>query len=534
MRQQMSLKSRRELLNQVVIRYPDATWKEKGRILDEFVAATGCNRKYVLTILNQGPRVNKVDKCRRQTPPRRYNQPIREALITVWKAANRICAKRLTPFLPEFVAALERFGHLTLPDDVRQGLLSLCPATADRLLRQQRILEGRSISTTRPGKLLKHQIPIRTFADWSEQAPGFMEADLVAHCGDRADGAFLHTLVLTDIATGWTECLALLRRGEADVIGAMEASRRRLPFPLLGLDTDNGGEFINHELVHYCKQQKITFTRSRSYRKNDQAHVEEKNGSVVRRLVGYDRYEGMGAWRALTALYEVLRLYINFFQPSMKLLSKERIGSRIIKRYDRARTPYERILSSSSIGEDCRSQLREVHQQLDPLALLKKLEHLQNDFWEHAHWKRYSLNSTAATTETISQQPNSSNPVLPAANITVVPTTHNTAAPMPGPARTYRKTKRPPVPRTWRTRIDPFANVWGHLQLRLRIDPSRTAKELLLELQQFYPGVFPDAQLRTLQRRLQRWRYAQLYSVQANHHGTGAGPTLQVQGGIEL
>ena len=244
---------------------------------------------------------------------------------------------------------------------MRQGLLSLSPATADRLLHQQRISEGRSISTTHPGKLLKHQIPIRTFADWSEQAPGFMEADLVAHCGDRADGAFLNTLVLTDIATGWTECLALLRRGEAEVIGAMEASRQCLPFPLLGLDTDNGGEFINYELVNYCKQQKITFTRSRSYRKNDQAHVEEKNGSVVRRLVGYDRYEGIGAWRALTALYEVLRLYINFFQPSMKLLSMERIGSRIIKRYDRARTPYEWVLAASSIGEDCRSRLREVH-----------------------------------------------------------------------------------------------------------------------------------------------------------------------------
>jgi hypothetical protein len=531
----MSLNSRRELLNQAVPRYMDATWKEKGRILDEFVAATGFARKYVVAILNRGFRLGKTERRRRECQPRRYDEPIREALITVWKAANRICAKRLIPYLPEFIAALERFGHLGLPEEVRAGLLSMSPATADRLLRRQRIAEGRSISTTRPGNLLKHQIPIRTFADWSEQAPGFMEADLVAHCGDRADGAFLHTLVLTDIATGWTECLALLRRGEAEVIGAMEASRRCLPFPLLGLDTDNGGEFINYELVHYCKQQKITFTRSRSYRKNDQAHVEEKNGSVVRRLVGYDRYEGIGAWRALTALYEVLRLYINFYQPSMKLLSKERIGSRIIKRYDRAQTPYARVLAASSIAEDCRTRLREVHQHLDPLALLKELECLQDKFWEHAHRKRDFLSSTTATAEAISQQPHTGNPAIPIAFVSGVPATSAAAAASPpSAARTYRKTKRPPVPRTWRTRVDPFVDVWGQLQLQLRIDPSRTAKELLIELQERYPGKFADGQRRTLQRRVQQWRFAQFYAAWTNSRGTGADISAQVQEGVDL
>lgn len=195
-------------------------------------------------------------------------------------------------------------------------------------------------AATKPCLILKRQIPIRTFADWNDIPPGFFEADLVAHCGDNVEGSFLNTLVLTDVATGWTECLALLRRSEADVTGALEARRHLLPFPLLGLDTDNGGEFINYELLHYCERHRISFTRARAYKKNDQAHVEENNGSVVRRLVGYDRYEGKDAWRSLPALFRVLRLCVNFFQPSMKLASKERDGSKVTKRYDDAQTPY--------------------------------------------------------------------------------------------------------------------------------------------------------------------------------------------------
>ena len=201
---------------------------------------------------------------------------VRLALVTVWKAANRICARRLMPFLPDFVAALERFGHLSLAGEVRERLLAMSPATADRLLYHERHPAGSTISTTRRGKLLKHQIPVRTFFDWNDLAPGFVEADLVAHCGEGAEGAYLNTLTLTDIATGWTECLALIRRSEADVSAAIHAVRQRLPFPLLGLDTDNGGEFINYDLFRYCEKEKITFTRSRAYRKNDQAHVEEK------------------------------------------------------------------------------------------------------------------------------------------------------------------------------------------------------------------------------------------------------------------
>jgi len=560
MRQKMSLSSRRELLNRVIGRYRGSTWKDKRRILDEFVSGTGYGRKYAVTLLNHGTYDASAKKAKKPRPARRYDEAVRLVLSTVWKAANRICSKRLIPFLPEFVASLERFGHLALTEEVRERLLTMSPATADRLLRRERYPAGSSVSTTRRGKLLKHQIAVRTFFDWNELTPGFMEADLVAHCGDRAEGAFLNTLVLTDIATGWTECVALLRRGEADVSGAIHAIRSCLPFSLLGLDTDNGGEFINYELLRYCQEEKITFTRSRAYRKNDQAHVEEKNGSVVRRLVGYDRYEGMEAWRALSAVYAVLRLYVNFFQPSMKLLSKERMQGRTTKRYDRAQTPYQRALSASVIGEDQKNRLRAAYRTLDPVVLLKELERLQDQFWAHAHNKP-AVPRCSVVPESVSgkRDPLQGSPTLiampaveesqsctaeedPASN-NFQPTarenpvyngpgreiSRGTAILTPpdfGGRRTYRRTKRPSVPHTWRTRVDPFAEVWGQIQVQVDSNPGRCAKKLFLDLQERYPGKFPNGQLRTFQRRVQRRRREQhLDSAEAIHHPAWATTT---------
>jgi hypothetical protein len=505
MRQRMSLSSRRELLNRLVPRYRSSRWQEKRSILDEFVSGSGYHRKYAVTVLNHGIRDAVYKK---KMPARVYDEAVRLALITVWKAANRICSKRLIPFLPEFVGALERFGHLSLPGEVRERLLTMSPATADRLLYQERHPEGRSVSTTQPGKFLKNKIAVRMFSDWNELA--FMEADLVAHCGDRAEGTFLNTLVLTDIATGWTECVALLRRSEADVSAAIHAVRQCLPFPLLGLDTDNGGEFINYELLRYCEKEKITFTRSRAYRKNDQAHVEEKNGSVVRRLVGYDRYEGMDAWRALIALYSVLRPYVNFFQPSMKLVSKERREGRITKRYDRAQTPYQRAVSSSAITEERKSRLRDSYQGLDPVVLLKELEHLQDQFWEYAHRKSSSSIGSVVACESISRD------IDPPELIVRAPLRRaETSTVGQKTTRVYRKTRKPTVPHTWRTRKDPFVEVWGQIQLQFDLNPSRTVKELFQELQQRYPGQFSDGQLRTLQRRIKQRRREQMYSSQS-------------------
>jgi hypothetical protein len=324
MEAKMSIQTRKEILLHVKKRYQEASSNKKRKILDEFIETTNYRRKYAIHLLNCDSNKIAANKQEKRVNKRKYDEAIRQALLTLWHAANQICSKRLVPFIPDLLLALERFGHLSLPDDVRSRLLSISPATVDRLLESQRRELNKGISTTRPGSLLKKQITVRTFADWNDVIPGFLEGDLVAHCGDRTDGSFLNTLVLTDIASSWTEFFPMLRKCEADVIASLRVAQRLLPFSLLGLDTDNGSEFINYALLDFCKTQEITFTRSRPYKKNDQAHVEEKNGSIVRRLIGYDRYEGVDAYNALSDLYATLRLYVNFFQPSLKLMSKKK------------------------------------------------------------------------------------------------------------------------------------------------------------------------------------------------------------------
>jgi len=291
MMKSMSLQAHKELLNSMRKRYQEAKWQEKMKLVDGFMAATGYARKYAITQLNRPITQITTPKSRRGHC--QYDEAVKQALTTLWYTTNQICSKRLVPFLPELVPIMERLGHLQLATNIREHVLNISPATVDRLLKKERQHSRKSVCTTRAGNLLKRQIAVRTFADWNEVVPGFMEADLVAHCGGNVSGTFLNTLVLTDIATGWVECLPLLKKSADDVILGLRLLKDLLPFPLLGIDTDNGSEFINYELLNFCKDEKITFTRSCSYRKNDQAHVEQKNGSVVRRLVvGYDRFEG--------------------------------------------------------------------------------------------------------------------------------------------------------------------------------------------------------------------------------------------------
>ena len=500
MREKMSLDARRELLERVSERYRFARVGEKTQILNQFLVTTGYSRKHAISLLN-APRTERRKKRTRQAP--RYDERVRQALIQLWKAANCICSKRLIPFLSELIPAMEHFGHLSLPEDVRERVLKISAATADRLLAPERQEQRRGLSTTRPGSLLKRQIRVRTFADWDNVKPGFFEADLVAHCGESVEGTFLNTLVLVDIASGWTECIALLRRSEADVIGALNAVRQALPFPLLGLDTDNGSEFINYELLRYCREEEITFTRSRPYRKNDQAHVEEKNGSVVRRLIGYDRYEGVEAWRALTELYSALRWYQNFFQPSMKLLKKQRHGGQVRKFYDQAKTPCQRALLLQNISEEQKGVLERAYPTLDPVALLRKIEQLQERFWQYAYVKPGdSIDDVNVNARMHGADDEShTSPIV----ATVAAQTGRTYP------RRYRRTKKPRAPRTWRTREDPFADIWSELRLQLELNPAQTAKDLLQDLQKRRPGQFKDGHLRTLQRRVREWRLQQLY-----------------------
>jgi hypothetical protein len=288
-----------------------------------------------------------------------------------------ICGKRLAAALPQVLPKLVQFNELRVPKKVMRKLLEISPATIDRMLEQQRqkmTLKNRG--GTKPGTLLKNQIPVRTFADWDEARPGFLEVDLVGHSGGSGYGEFCQTLNVTDVATGWTEQRAVPTKAQRYVFEAIEQLRQSLPFPLLGLDSDNGGEFINHHLYDYCVQEKITYTRSRSNRKNDNCFVEQKNWSIVRRYAGYGRYESPDALACLNALYSVLRDYVNFFVPSAKLLEKTRDGARIKRHYDNATTPYHRLLASPDVAPAIKHKLTRYYRELNPAELHRRIRNL--------------------------------------------------------------------------------------------------------------------------------------------------------------
>ena len=363
-------------------RYLRAGKKEKGRILDEFTQVTGYHRKGAIRVLGRG---YQPQPGKRRGRPQRYGPGVGEGLKAAWEATDRLCSKRLHPFLPELVRVLRRHGDRTMTAEMEAQLCQMSPSTIDRLLRPWRRLGGRRpFSTTKPGSLLKNSIPIRTFADWQEECPGFLEVDLVSHCGESAEGFYLTTLCAVDVASGWSECIGVWGKGQERVGTAVQLVRQRLPFPLLGLDSDNGSEFINQHLYTYCQGQGITFTRSRPYKKNDSCHVEQKNWSVVRRLVGYDRYSSPAALEVLNRLYSLLRLYVNFFQPVMKLVAKTRHGARVHKAYDRARTPYQRLLEAGVLTEAKQRELAASYQGLNPVLLLRQINGNLERLWSLA------------------------------------------------------------------------------------------------------------------------------------------------------
>lgn len=375
----MSQQSKRELVEAIRERYLKASKPEKTKIIDEFVATTGYHRKHAIRLLKRGT-------SNRQGKPRgrkaTYQGEVVTVLEQIWEICGRICSRRLHPHLPEMVKVLERHGELLLSSEVKAQLLQISRATIDRCLQPARFEQPRGLSTTKPGGLLKHSIPVRTFADWDDAQPGFIEADLVAHCGDNISGQFLNTLTCTDISTGWTECLALLHRSQEQVHQALQALQLRLPFRLLGMDSDNGTEFINDLIYRYCLQEQITFTRSRPYKKNDQAHVEQKNWSIVRRTVGYDRWETQAEQQLLASIYDTLRLYTNFFQPVMKLIRKVRVDGKTIKTYDTAQTPYQRALAHDQISIEVKAKLIQQYVQLNPVQLRQVLDRKVAQLWK--------------------------------------------------------------------------------------------------------------------------------------------------------
>ncbi len=375
----MTRRSILEYAQAIRLRYLRASKVEKGKMLDEFMQVTGLHRKAVIRLLNK---TNQPGTGKRRGRPRKYGSVVAGMLRAIWEASDRLCSKRLQPFLPEMVEVLRQHGEQRINAFLEAQLCQMSPSTIDRLLRPYRKTGGRrSLSTTRPGSLLKSCIPIRTFADWQENKPGFVETDLVAHCGESTEGFYLNTLCAVDVASGWTECLPVWGKWQEKVRQSVHLMRQHLPFPLLGIDSDNGSEFINRCFYNYCRDEKITFTRSRSYKKNDSCHVEQKNGNVVRRLVGYDRYASKAAFECLGRVYDLARLYINFFQPTMKLVSKTRHGARVHKVYDTARTPYRRLVQSGVLTEAKQAELAATYHGLNPVLLLKQINDNLEKLW---------------------------------------------------------------------------------------------------------------------------------------------------------
>ena len=476
------MSARRELLEALRQRYRGAERSEKSRILDEFVSVTGYHRKHAVRLLAGSGST----KARERRPGKvRYGDEVQDALVVLWEASDRVCGKRLHVLLPSLVAAMERHGHLALPEDVRAGVLAMSAATIDRRLRGVRAKAGpkRRRRVLSPSSV-RRRIPVRTGLDWQDPAPGFMEGDLVAHSGPVARGSFLQTLVVTDIATGWTECAPVLYREQTLVRETLEALRRRLPFDLLGFDVDNDSVFMNETLLAYCEERGIAFTRSRPWHKNDQAFVEQKNGSVVRRIVGYRRLEGLPAAAALSRLYGTVRLFVNFFQPSFKLSEKTRDGARIRKRCHRPATPCQRLLDDARTSPAVRDAVTEIQERLDPVRLLQQMRRGQQEIADLADGVALQAGSEETSVDDF---------------LAALHTAWKDGE--------IRPTARPkPQPKRGRRRPDPLEKVTDRLREWFDAEPWRTSRQLLEQLQEEHPGLYPDSLLRTLQRRVKIWR----------------------------
>lgn len=404
----MTPESVREYAEAIQKRYLRAKRAQRGQLLDEFCLTTGYHRKAAIRLLSKmvkplssapAPSLSAsrasagASGLRRPGHQRQYGPAVGEALRTIWQKSDYLCSKRLQPFLPELIRVLERHCELAIEDEVREQVLKVSPATIDRLLRPYRAEDRRlrqpylsARHSDRQKERLKGQIPIRTFGDWesvrADAKVGYLEADLVVHCGESTLGLYLYTLDMVDIVSGWTELVALFGRHQERVGAAVDQVKRRLPFPLRGVDCDNGSEFINQGLFDYCRRYKIEFTRSRPYRKNDQAHVEERNWFVVRRLVGYDRYSTKAAHAQLSTLYELIQKYVNFFWPIRKIVAKERKGAKVRKRYDQAKTPYQRLLESGVLTTEERTRLEATYLRLNPVKLRAQIELELDKLWE--------------------------------------------------------------------------------------------------------------------------------------------------------
>ena len=475
----------------------------KRRLLDELQELTGYHRKSLLRLLNRPEPVAVAEPGGSLLQPdkphhrRRYGPEVVEALVPLWEASDRLCGKRLQALLPLLVESLESHGHLSLEPPVREALLAMSSATIDRMLAPIRKQSGGN-GWRRPPRAysaVRRRVPVRTFKGWDDHSePGWLEIDLVAHCGGRMEGRFLWTLMATDIATGWSESLPIVMRDGAVVLTALQLIRRQLPFPLRGIDADNDPVFMNQLMEAWCDRpgQEIVLTRSRAYKSNDQAWVEQKNGMLVRRVVGYQRLVSLEAAQVLGELYGALRLFTNLFQPSFKLKSSERDGGRIKRQHHPPRTPLQRLLATGQVSEERADQLRELQRGSDPLVLLKTIRRCQGRLAVLASGEQGTGLGPGAAVGDRTQEIRSLEVFL-------------------GDLQTLWQSSQPrrrkPRTRTGkRTRPDPFEADVALIEGWLQAEPLLGSRELMERLVAHNPQRYSDRQMRSLQRRLRSYR----------------------------
>lgn len=476
--------TRRELIDAVGARYRATPAAERGAILDEFVAITGYHRKHAIRLLTRP-----VGEPRKRTPSVRYGTEVREALRVLWEVSDRVCSKRLKAMIPAVLPALAKHDRLSDCAELRAQLLAISPATIDRLLAPVRLAaaKGRRRAAGH-SSAIRRAVPVRTFGDWGDPVPGYVEVDFVAHSGPQLAGSFIQTLVLTDVATGWTECLPVLTRDGTWVIDAIERARELFPFPLRGVDFDNDRAFMNEKVVNWCRGQGLEVTRARAYRKNDQAWVEQKNGAIVRRLVGYGRFEGLESLQLLSRLYAAARLHTNVLQPSFKLRTKARIGAKVVKQYHPPVPPARRVLAHEAVTADAKAVLRELAASADPVMLFAEIRAAQDALGSRVD--RRGIEPELSEAPPPWAEPLA--PSVPAAGHGEQREIHR---------RPYRR-RKPLAPRP--------GMLGAHeatIRSWLQAEPGITAVEALRRLQNMTPpGEFTDRHLRTVQRALQAWR----------------------------
>ena len=484
--------ARREVLAAVAERYRAVGRTEKGRILDELSAMTGWHRKHAVRALSARATGQVASAVEGGAEPkrrrRRKYEGVRDALTALWEASDRVCGKRLIAMIPALLPALERHGRVQLDESERARILSVSAATIDRMLVDVKIAAAGG-RRRRVGfySAIRREVPIRTFNDWKDPPPGFCEIDLVAHGGTSVAGSFIQTLTMVDIATGWTECLPLVARDGSLVVEAMRRAQSLFPWLIRGADFDNDSAFMNDVVVPWCRTRRIEVTRSRAYKKNDQAFVEQKNGAVVRRLVGYGRFDGVETAGVMARLYAAARLHVNFFQPSFKLKEKRREGAKVIKRYHAPATPYERALTHPRLSQAIKRRLRQTYRGLDPVALLAEMRAAQEELGERIG-KRGLAAATGAS---------AADPLVFARSLGLAAPAGEVRATHRVRKRAYKKRIRMP------SKLDPHL---ATIESWLAAEPQLTALAIVRRLAAIDPATFSDKQHSIVQRLLRSLR----------------------------